>query len=330
MTLALHSCGPQGTLSEVDLSATALPEGIVWVDLLAPTDEETKFVERATGLHVPNRDELSEIESSSRLRTDKGVLYLSMPAVFRQNGQPVTTPLGFVLSADHMITVRFAELPAFETFKTEIKAPEGIHPSSAGAFAGLLETAVDRMADVLEQVGAELDSVSHNVFRAKEKTDEKVQPARAEDNLRETMRAIGRAGDLISKIRDSLTGIGRIVPYTLGHCVSWMPHEVRTSLETLRADVVSLSDYDGYLANKVQFLLDATLGLINIEQNNIIKVLTVVSVVGVPPTLVASWYGMNFKTMPELDWAYGYPYVIVIALLSAILPIVYFRVRGWF
>jgi magnesium transporter len=258
------------------------------------------------------------------------VLYLSMPAVFRQNGQPVTTPLGFVLSADHMITVRFAELPAFETFKTEIKAPEGIHPSSAGAFAGLLETAVDRMADVLEQVGAELDSVSHNVFRAKEKTDEKVQPARAEDNLRETMRAIGRAGDLISKIRDSLTGIGRIVPYTLGHCVSWMPHEVRTSLETLRADVVSLNDYDGYLANKVQFLLDATLGLINIEQNNIIKVLTVVSVVGVPPTLVASWYGMNFKTMPELDWAYGYPYVIVIALLSAILPIVYFRVRGWF
>jgi magnesium transporter len=138
MTLALHSCGPQGTLSEVDLSATALPEGIVWVDLLAPTDEETKFVERATGLHVPNRDELSEIESSSRLRTDKGVLYLSMPAVFRLNGQPVTTPLGFVLSADHMITVRFAELPAFETFKTEIKVPEGIHPSSAGAFAGLL------------------------------------------------------------------------------------------------------------------------------------------------------------------------------------------------
>ena len=330
MTLALHSCGPQGTLSEVDLSATALPEGIVWVDLLAPTDEETKFIERATGLHVPNRDELSEIESSSRLRNDKGVLYLSMPAVFRQNGQPVTTPLGFVLSADHMITVRFAPLPAFETFKTEIKLPDNVHPSSAGAFAGLLETAVDRMADVLEQVGGELDTISHSVFRAREKTDEKLKPARAEDNLRETMRAIGRAGDLISKIRDSLTGIGRIVPYTLGHCVSWMPHEVRTSLETLRADVVSLNDYDGYLTSKVQFLLDATLGLINIEQNNIIKVLTVVSVVGVPPTLVASWYGMNFKTMPELDWAYGYPYVIVVALLSAILPIVYFRVRGWF
>ena len=329
MTLALHSCGPQGTLSEIDDTASKLPEGIVWIDLMTPTHAEIDLVQRTTGLHVPTREELSEIETSSRLRTDKGVLYLSMPAVYRQDGQPVTTPLGFVLSAEHLITVRFAPLPAFDTFKTEIKEPDNIHPSSAGAFAGLLETAVDRMADVLEQVGGELDVISHSVFRARAKTD-KLQPARAESDLRETMRSIGRAGDLISRIRDSLTGIGRIVPYTLGHCVSWMPHEVRTTLETLRADVVSLNDYDGYLTSKVQFLLDATLGLINIEQNNIIKVLTVVSVVGVPPTLVASWYGMNFKTIPELDWAYGYPYVILLALLSAILPLVYFRVKGWF
>jgi magnesium transporter len=329
MTLALHSCGPEGTLSEIDLSATVLPQGIVWIDLMMPTQEETAFIARTTGLHVPTRDELSEIETSSRLRTDKGMLYLSMPAVYRRDGQPVATPLGFVLSAEHLITVRFAPLPAFETFKSEIKIPDNVHPSSAGAFAGLLETIVDRMADVLEQVGGELDIVSHSVFRARDKADKR-QPARAENDLRDTMRAIGRAGDLVSKIRDSLTGIGRIVPYALGHCVSWMPHEVRTTLETLRADVISLNDYDGYLTAKIQFLLDATLGLINIEQNNIIKVLTVVSVVGVPPTLVASWYGMNFKTIPELDWAYGYPYVIVLALLSAILPLVYFRVKGWF
>lgn len=329
MTLALHSCGPQGTLAEINLSATALPQGIVWIDLWEPTSDEADFIQRATGLHVPTREELSEIETSSRLRTDKGVLYLSMPAVYRQDGVPVTTPLGFVLSAEHLITIRFAPLPAFETFKGEIREPDNVHPSSAGAFAGLLETAVDRMADVLEQVGGELDAISHNVFRRRDKTD-KQQPARAENDLRETMRAIGRTGDLISKIRDSLTGIGRIVPYTLGHCVSWMPHEVRTTLETLKADVISLNDYDGYLTSKVQFLLDATLGLINIEQNNIIKVLTVASVIGIPPTLVASWYGMNFKTIPELDWAYGYPYVIVVALLSAILPVLYFRVKGWF
>ena len=329
MTLALHSCGPQGTLSEINFSATALPQGIVWIDLWEPTGEETAFIERTTGLHVPDREELSDIETSSRLRTEKGVLYLSMPAVYRQDGAPVTTPLGFVLSAEHLITVRFAPLPAFETFKGEIQEPDNVHPSSAGAFAGLLETAVDRMADVLEQVGGELDAISHNVFRRREKVD-KQQPARAENDLRETMRAIGRTGDLISKIRDSLVGIGRIVPYTLGHCVSWMPHEVRTTLETLKADVTSLNDYDSYLTSKVQFLLDATLGLINIEQNNIIKVLTVASVIGIPPTLVASWYGMNFKTIPEIDWVYGYPYVIALGLLSAILPVVIFRVKGWF
>jgi magnesium transporter len=328
MTLALHSCGPEGTLSEIDTTASKLPEGIVWVDLLSPTHAEIDLIQRATGLHVPTREELSEIETSSRLRSDKGVLYLSMPAVYRQDGQPVATPLGFVLSAEHLITVRFAPLPAFETFKSEIKEPDNVHPSSAGAFAGLLEAAVDRMADVLEQVNGELDTISHSVFGAREKADKKA-PSRAENDLRETMRAIGRAGDLISKIRDSLTGIGRIVPYTLGHCVSWMPHEVRTTLETLRADVTSLNDYDSYLSGKVQFLLDATLGLINIEQNNIIKVLTVASVVGIPPTFVASWYGMNFKVIPELEWAYGYPYAIVLALLSAILPLVFFRVKGW-
>jgi magnesium transporter len=330
MTLVLHSCGPQGTLSETDLSATALPDGIVWIDLLVPTEEEAAFVARATGLHVPLRDELSEIESSSRLRTENGVLYLSMPAVFRRDGQPVTTPLGFVLSADHLITVRFEPLPAFETFQAELNTPRQVHPSSAGAFSSLLETIVDRMADVLEQVGGELDMISHRVFRAKEKAGDKKAPAREENDLRETIRAIGRAGDLISKIRDSLMGIGRIVPYTLGHCMAWMPHEVRPNLETLRSDVISLNDYDAYLTSKVQFLLDATLGLINIEQNNIIKVLTVVSVVGVPPTLVASWYGMNFKHIPELDWTLGYPYVMVVALLSAILPLIWFRARGWF
>jgi magnesium transporter len=331
MVLALHSCGPEGTLSETDLSsASALPSGIVWIDLLAPTDAEIAFVERATGLRVPSVAELSEIESSSRLRLSNGVFMLSMPSVMRVDGQPATTPVGFVLGAERLITVRFRELPAFASFAAEIRTACGLHPSSTGAFTGLLEAMVDRMADVLEMVGGDLDQVSQWVFRAEADRGEAKRPAREENNLRETLRRIGRAGDLISKIRDSLMGIGRIVPYVAGRNVDWLPVEVKSELETLRLDVVSLNDYDAYLSGKVQFLLDATLGLINIEQNNIIKVLTVVSVVGVPPTLVASWYGMNFKHIPELDWAWGYPYVIVLAVCSAVLPLIWFRVRGWF
>ncbi len=330
MALALHSCGPMGTLLEVDLNATALPEGIVWIDLLSPTPEESAFVARATGLHVPGAAELSEIESSSRLRTEGRVLYLSMPMVSRTDGRPETTPVGFVLSEQRLITVHFKQLPAFGAFQTEIATSCDVHPSGAGAFAGLLEAIVDRMADVLEECGTELDRVSHWVFRTDAAPTDGHRPAREENDLRETLRRIGQTGDLVSKIRDSLMGVGRIVPYAAGRTIDWLPADVTPHLETLRTDVASLNDYDAHLSNKVQFLLDATLGLINIEQNNIIKVLTIVSVVGVPPTLVASWYGMNFRHIPELDWSFGYPYVIVLALLSAILPLVWFRLRGWF
>jgi magnesium transporter len=328
MVLSLHSCGSIGTLGELDLSASALPNGIVWIDLLNPAPDESAFVERATGLRIPAVSELNEIENSSRLRTEGGVLYLSTPAVFRRDGQPVATPIGFVLGHHHLITIRYEALIAFESFGAALKGDHDIHASSSGVFAGLLEAIVDRIADVLEQVGSELDGVSHDVFHAKKAGGER--SAREETTLRETLRGLGRKGDLVSKIRDSLMGIGRIVPYAMGRSVHWMPGEVKAELETLRLDIMSLNDYDAYLSTKIQFLLDATLGLINIEQNNIIKVLTVATVVGVPPTLVASWYGMNFKNIPEYDWSFGYPYAIALALITAVLPLVWFRVKGWF
>ena len=130
------------------------------------------------------------------------------------------------------------------------------------------------------------------------------------------------------KIRDSLHGLGRIVPY-VASLADWLPPEVKPRLDITRQDVASLSDYDEHIANKVQLLLDATLGLINVEQNNIIKVLTIVSVVGIPPTLIASMYGMNFKGMPEYDWVWGYPYALAMIALSAVLPLVWFKWRGW-
>jgi magnesium transporter len=329
MAVTLHSCGSEDAAPS-NLAATELPKGIVWIDLLAPTQDEIAFAARVTGLDIPGEAELSEIETSSRLRFENGVLIMSMPAVFRNDGQPITTPLGFVLAADRLITVRYHALPAFETFKGQIATTKTIHSSSAGAFVGLLEALVDRMADVLELVGGELDAVSHHVFRPRKAGQTGKARRRVEIDLRDRMRTIGQAGDLISKIRDSLMGVGRIVPYTAGRAGDWMPVEVKPALETLRLDVVSLNDYDAYLSGKVQFLLDATLGLINIEQNNIIKVLTVASVVGIPPTLVASWYGMNFKDMPELGWSLGYPYAIGLAVATSILPLIWFRMKGWF
>ena len=329
--LTLHTCVANESAAIADLGAPALPANVVWVDLLNPAAAEVSFVERATGLQVPTLIELSEIESSSRLRTEKDALYLSAPIVFRgEFCEPAATSVGFVLRHDLLTTIRFADLEVFRTFGESPAKPGAVHPSSAGAFVGLIEAIVDRTADVLESIGADLDAVSKRIFRANSaQSPMRRRPAREDADLREILRKVGRAGDLAAKIRDSLLGLGRMVPYVTSLGEKWLPAEVKPHLETVRQDIGSLNDYDTHLTNNVQLLLDATLGLINIEQNNIIKVLTIVSVVGVPPTLVASMYGMNFRHMPELDWAWGYPYGLALVALSAILPLLWFKLRGW-
>jgi len=329
--LIVHTCSASNGAPIADLSASTLPANVVWIDLFDGDAAEVDFVERATGLHVPALSEISEIETSSRLRVEDDVLYLSTPIVYRsESGEAVTTAVGFVLRHDLLITIRFADLEVFRSFADSCAKPGAVHPSSAGAFIGLLEAIVDRIADVLEGIGVGLDAVSKRIFRVDSaKTLARQRPARENADLREFLAKIGRAGDLTSKIRNSLLGLGRMVPYVAGLGGTWFSAEVKPHLETLRQDILSLNDYDAHLSNNVQLLLDATLGLINVAQNNIIKVLTIVSVVGVPPTLVASMYGMNFRHMPELDWAWGYQYGLAVIAVSAILPLLWFKLRGW-
>ena len=301
----------------------------IWIDLQDGTEAERALVERATDLRVPARTELDEIESSSRLNEEQGVLTLSTPMVARVSGESFhVTPLGFVLTKQRLLTVRFTESKAFDTFTARFADSASRPPvCSTGAFLGVLEAMVDRMADVLEHVGGDLDSISGKVFRSDlQASDTRPNMDRM---LRDILRGIGRDGDLISSIRDGLLGLGRIIPFVEEMAASWTPPELRPRFKTLRRDVASLNDYVAQLTNKVQFLLDATLGFISIEQNNGIKVLTVVSVVGVPPTLVASIYGMNFKNIPELNWTFGYGYGLAVIVLSAVLPYLWFKKRGW-
>jgi len=312
-------------------AGTVLSSDVVWIDLLAPEASETRLIERATGLAVPSLEELSEIESSSRLRARDHALYLSVPLIYTaEPDQPMSTPVGFVLTRDRLVTVCFAELPSFSSLADIAASPDTPLVTSASIFSDLLEEIVDRLADALERSASELDSLSHQLFRAGPASPASRRRSVGEADLRVILRRVGHNGDLASKIRDSLLGIARIVPFVLTLAADWLPPEVKPRLDTLRQDVASLNDYDAHLVNKVQLLLDATLGLINIDQNNIIKVLTIVSVVGVPPTLVASMYGMNFRHMPELDWAWGYPYGLAVIALSAILPLLWFKWRRWF
>ena len=322
--LTIHPTGGAGA-KPATLEATALPDNAVWLDLATPTDEERAYVQRATGIEVPTFEELSEIESSSRLASEGETLYLSAPALHGiAEGTPRSTPVGYILSRSLLVTVRFDALPAFDAVAGKPAAGTG-----ALVFVQLIETIVDRAADQLERMGAALDQISERVFR----TDPDAAGDKRHDQgpaLRLMLREIGQLGDLASKIRDSLLGMGRIVPYVEAIAGSWVGDDVAKRLRTIRHDITSLSDYDTHLNGKIQFLLDAILGFINIEQNNIIKVLTVVSVVGVPPTFLASLYGMNFKVMPELNWSWGYPYALVLMLISAVGPYIWFKRRGWF
>lgn len=299
-------------------------DGAVWIDLLRPDDAERSAAQRATGLRVPALADLSEIETSSRLNCEGGTLYLSTPMTYLDaEGVSRIAPLGFMLSQQFLVTVRFADMPVFDLFADRFQGGAA-KPCSVAAFLGLLEAIVDRLADVLETVGGHLDGISRRVFKP-----ESSNTARNDVQLRAMLRSIGRAGERLSNIRDSLLGVQRIVLYTAENASQWIPGDQKHRVKTIRQDIVSLSDYDTQLSNKVMFLLDATLGFINIEQSNGIKVLTVVSVVGVPPTLVASIYGMNFKWMPELEWGYGYFYALALIVLSGVIPFIWFKRRGW-
>lgn len=328
--LALYSASSPAEAVPADLQGRALPADIVWIDLLNATPQERAFVERTTALRVPGLAQLSEIESSSRLSTENGTLYLSSPVIYRgDTNEPLATPLGFVLNEKLLITVRFQDLGSFAAFRDKAKAVGGRY-HSADVFVGLLEVAVDRMADHLERLATELDIVSHRIFRAEaDKSLANHRPARETRSLRQLLRRVGAAGDLLSKLRDSLLGFARMVPYVNNGGSAWFGDGLKPRMTILGTDIASLADHAGFMTNKVQLLLDATLGLINIEQNNIIKVLTIVSVVGVPPTLIASMYGMNFKAMPELGWSFGYYYGLAVIAISAVLPLLWFKWRGW-
>lgn len=298
---------------------------MVWWDLLDATDEERAAVEQATGLRVPTRGQISEIENSSRLYTDGDVIYVSAPTITRDDsGAPVVVPLGLVLSPTRLVTVRFAPLTSMDGFAAHFKTQAPEDATSSDVFTGILEAIVDRMADVLEYIEGDLDKLSEAIFRS-----DRRKPGLADRRLRENVRHIGRTGDHISKLRDSLLALDRMVPFVQDHSRVWLPSRLAPRFRMLHSDIESLRNYDEHLMNKVQFLLDASIGLIGIGQSDIFKLLTVVSVVFMPPTLVAGVYGMNFKHMPELEWAWGYTYGWAFIVISGLLPLIWCRVRGW-
>jgi len=299
--------------------------GAIWLDLCNASDEERAEVERVTGLRVPTKPAISEIETSSRVFTENDAMYLSTPLPASGDARESLTAAGFVLTQRLLLTVRFADNSVFDALhKSCVKT--GPH-SACEVFLRILEALVDRSADTLEHTSAELDALSQRAFHSDGSHLREVK--QASDSLRQALRKLGQMGDFISQIRDTLLGLGRIAAFVVETGEALLVAEDIPRLKAVRADIGSLNDYQSHLSGKVQFLLDATLGFINIEQNEIVKTLTIVSVVGVPPVLVAGIYGMNFKFMPELGWHLGYPFALALMVVSGFLPLAWFKWRGW-
>jgi magnesium transporter len=307
--------------------STNLPGEIIWMDLVNPTDEEKTFVEARARVRIPSKEALNEIESSSRLMVENKTIYMSTPIVARgDTDDAFLSPLGLVLTKDVLVTVRFEEISAFDSVVELIRRDETLR-TGTGVFTALLEALVDRGADVLERLGGELDKVSRMVFRGD--PSKRQHTVRSNAALRRVLGRVGATGDRLAIARDALLGLSRIAPFVLSLGHEWIVPEFEARLNAVSKDIASLNDFEGHVSNKVQFLLDAILGFITIEQNDLFKVLTIVSVVGIPPTVVAGIYGMNFKFMPELAWEWGYPFGLALIALSALIPFVWFKWRGW-
>ncbi|HEV2702175.1 MAG TPA: magnesium transporter CorA family protein [Steroidobacteraceae bacterium] len=302
------------------------PHRPVWIDLQSPSPDEESLVASEHGVRIPTHAQLQEIETSSRLRVEGQALMMSMPLGLQDNrfaSRPL--PLGFVLTPDILVTIRYCDIHAFPDVQATLLR-EHADCTSAAVFARLLEGMVDFAADRLELISADLANVSQRIFGSPEQPPPRRQ--RFNDAMHRNLIGVGQTGELLSRIRESLLGLMRIASFA-AQTATWLPGDIQTRIKTVRHDLESLTDFESHLSGKTQFLQDAVLGFINTQQNDIFKVLTIVSVVGVPPTLIASIYGMNFHNIPEYGWKYGYQWGLGVIALSIILPILWFKWRRW-
>ena len=324
----LRTYGPScdGSLVEVGAGAR-IPEQATWIDLEEPTRDEEKLVEQCLGIGVPTREDMVEIEPSSRLYEKNGTLYMTMRVLFGVNeGKPASEPISFVLARDRLATVRYVTPKPVLAFIHHVRREPELARDALTVLLRLLDAIIDRLADELEDVGAEIERISNNIFQR-----ESLGERRTAERLEALLTRIGRAQQLVGKVRETAVSTNRLMAFLAGSERMSHPANVRAReyLQNLAQDVSALIDHSAFLSGNLTFTLDASLGLISIEQNSAMKLFSWAALVFLPPTLIAGIYGMNFEHMPELEWLAGYPVALTLILASAVLPIWYLKRRGW-
>jgi magnesium transporter len=334
--------------------ADGIGEAPLWIDMVEPSRQEDEMVAAALGVSIPTREEMQQIEASSRLYSENGVHYMTATFLVREDLKadtetepdiprrrnrwipatlpplPTSTQITFVLTKGCLVTVRYKEPRAFPLFLARNQKGGVPCHSPANLLVNLIEAIIDREADRIERLQAEVDRLSNAVFQIREPSGAGNEQRMRNRHFDRAVRQIGREGEITSRCRECLQSLDRVLTY-LGVNLADRPEDkfLRQHIKSAQRDVRGLNDHVNYLSNKVQFLLDATLGMIGLEQSSIIKFYTVVSVAMMPPTLLASIWGMNFKQMPDLSWEYGYPVALGLMVASAVLPFWWFRRKGW-
>jgi magnesium transporter len=312
----LHSRG-------VDAPASATTP--LWFDLLNPTADEIGGVERQLGISIPTRDEMREIESSNRLYEDEGSLYMTATVVTKLDTErPENTQVTYILAGDALVTVRYADPLPFRRFIAYAEKHPHACSNAAAVLAGLLEFKVNRIADLIESTSDDIDHLSQHIF-----TPLSGGTRRRDIDYRQILERVGRIGDLNSKARETLGSLGRLLVFLLQASQPHIGSDVRSRLKTSTRDIEQMSGHASFLGDKVQFMLDATLGMINIDQNNILKIFSVATVVLLPPSVIGAVFGMNFSHIPAAQHAFGFWAAIGAMVISAVGPYLFFKRRGW-
>jgi magnesium transporter len=309
-------------------------ENIIWIDLDCPTKDEEDWIEAALSIDIPTREDMMEIEMSSRLYQTESAQFLTAQVLATRDA--LTTEIGpvtFVVLPQCLVTVHYHHPGSFTHFANWAQINPITPRDGTGMLLYLLEAVVDRLADVLEGEARKQEHLSTAIFAAQ-------RPKGKADTLAAVLQRIGRAEDMNGKISESLGTLHRLSGFLATSPLlkagkkaaikSVTPAITDRALhKTLQLDLASLREVAETQSTKIRFQLDATLGVINIRQSDVVKVFSVVAFVFLPPTLIASIYGMNFAVMPELQWRWGYPMAIGMMILSAVIPAIIFRWKRW-
>lgn len=320
--LEFYQLEPQGLIFVEQNLCSLQGEKIVWVDIFNPSEEEISHVENHLNITIPSLQQTQRVEDSNRFYTKNSTLFMTCSIAVKEKVTKLlkTEMVSFILHPKFIITVRYSDIMPFFQFKNRLKIIDLKEVNTVDKIAvSIIETIVDEIGDDLKDIKENLQEMNQKIF-----CQEQIQLHQA--GLKGVIQLIGLEDMKITKLHESIASLSRIINF----CAK-MPIRLESlpRIRIIESDLKSMKEFAAQLTAELNFLLQANLGFINIEQNKIIKAFTIASVLFLPPTLVGTIYGMNFRNMPELEWSLGYPIAIILMLLSCFVPYLFLKRKTW-